>query len=463
MKLLLLCILLICFSCEGIISSKDIENNTTNQQSFNVLPELVTSLNLQTGDALNELMYISAISTDEAIETSSVSAHNLLGQQNFGQFNSNVLRVYQKFQALAKDAHTAQQTIHTLDTTIIKRNFNSSVLVNFQQADTLYRAYAMFYEAYACYKLASNWKNAQLLHQTTNYVDSTLFTYTDAVLDSGISMLETLQTSIAKSETTPGEILHEGNEIQRLLALMSYYSAYTNINRSKMASTSALKQSLLQEAYNSYSAHKLTVQDYNVTVKNSIVYTFSNATSARLVFNPSFLLDDERIAIYKPTDLRLQGSATIDSIHGEFNNNIQASSYLQNRFSSSTIEVPIFHEKDNESLLRAEIMYRILEDRLTISSSLDAATTQNIQKLIHNALGFSKKRTKSTEEVSTARFTFSTKDNEDIRKVEVKQFLLLAYLSVDFLEGTRFETLRRLGEKPYRSSTSTEYAFPATY
>ena len=483
MKYLSLLILILIFSCEGIIDANDIkENDTSTTKDFSYIVNLIENLNTSTGDALNELTYISAISTDEAIETSSETAHNLLAAQKFDQYNSNVIRVYEKFQKLAQDAKNTQDEISSImaplfalasddststpedeATIAFNESINSTTITKWQDVDTLYRAYARFFEGYAIYKLASNWDdNTRLdyLPDSTEFTTFTLFRYGLDVLDSAYTLVEDLPFT------------SDASELKTLQATINYYRAYYNINKYVHSTDSIAKLEYIVDAArnaNWEDVGNLAADDYNVKVNNSIIHQYSNNISARLIFSSVFFEDDKRLNIIEPESYRLQGSVTKNDSLYTIAFDYAKDGFLQNKYPSNNANIAIFHGEDNASLLHAEILYFLLQegrpnflelDPDRVSSGISVFPNDIVDK-INNGRGFHTKRTDLTYELDN--LPFDTSQSEEVLTNLALQYLLSEYLAADFLEGTRFETLRRLGQRPFKDGASTNYVFPSTY
>lgn len=475
MKLFIIILLILMISCESIIDANDVKTNeVTPVKDFNYIVSLIDGLNASTGDALNELIYISAISTDEAIETSTETAHNQLASQKFDSYNSNVIRVFNKFQKLAEDAKNVQTEISEImaplfqlaanDSTSIPEDtetiaFNESVksitLTKWQDVDTLYRGYAQFFEGYAVYKLASNWDSDTQL----NYSQGTdsLFVHARTILDSAYYTLEDLPFT------------KEPSELKTLQAMVNYYRAYCNLNLYKRATTASSKTFYLTAAARNTSWENvgaLVADDYKVRVSDALINKYSNTISTRLIFSSTFFEDDARLAIYEPEEYRLQGSVTEDdSLYIAFD--YSKNGYLQNKFTSSNSEISIYHEKDNTSILHAEILYYLLlEGKKNLIEDIDDngnfVSAFNVQEKINNGRAFNTKRTDLTYELDDNPFN-PTLDKDTVLIPQLLNYIQKEYLAVDFLEGTRFETLRRLGIKPYKTGASSEYVFPSSY
>jgi hypothetical protein len=438
-------LLLSSFGCESIIN--DIENNRGTIKEtgdFKEAQQRVFYLEKKFASTLNHFNFIVAIATDEAAESSSLLTHDLLGKQNFDNYNVDISNAYQNFVDIIRESEKTRKILSTLKFSV---NFQSKDY-NATELKAFYISKTYFLEALSYYKLATNWDKAEI---------NSLLSPKESLTKS----LELLNMAFSNSEDLSYNKIdrkYTNEEIKSFLATINYYRAYSEVNLATVDTTNAIAH--LDSAVNYYNKQEkinLDGNPYDFLPESNLIAEFSELSSVKMVFDSVYFEDDERIAIERvfPKNLKIQGSiAQDDSIHRFIADKHKY--FVQNKYQSST-SLNIYSFRKHSNMLAAEILYHLMlkNQKNIVEENGKYIFPSTILKFINQSRNNYHKRKSS---IPLQQHQFSDPEKEK-RIKEVKVYLLQEYLAINFLEGRRLEHLRRFGIKPYFKNASKEYKF----
>ena len=401
-KLLIIVIVLI--SCESLISPLSSDDSINkNLTDFQKAIKLLEDVDIAMSKATNLFTFVVAISTDEAIESSSDFADDLLGKQIFDKENALVNDAYYLWLDLYTKSREAQTQLETfLD---LSDGFDNFVASNPTKTNAALKSVSLFHKGYALYKLGSNWKSAKIDGQTF----------------SSSQLLEMAKSSLDSAITIPNGEAYTYN--------LKDYTKAANIVRLRVFLRDSDHTTVLAQLGRGTRSDVIDVRQFNDQV--NLVKKNSNPVGTKMIFDSNYLPDDARIAIVTDDNILLQGST----------DSTQSNYYIQNVYKTLDQHYKLVNPDFSDLLfLNAEAQYHKGDYDLMV--------------------GLLNQIRSSTPSRTNPDSTIALLSTVNVTQEIAKGFLLNELLAEYFLRGQRLEILRRFNVAPFKqSATTNEYGF----